>query len=227
MLSEFEWIDRYLSPLSGDKEGTFGLRNDGAVIRHNAEDEIVVTSDTLIEGVHFLSGEPPGDIAQKALRVNISDLAAMGARPLAYTLNLSLSGKEDTEFIEDFCFGLGKDQKTFGLYLMGGDTTICRREGFPLTISMTLFGTCHKGAEWGRNGAQPGDICLVTGAIGEALLGLKIRSGELSCPDAGLRERLISRHICPQPRTAVTFFKNSPAIHAAYSLSSRERPTPT
>lgn len=219
MPSEFEWIDRYLSPLTQDEEGTFGLCNDGAVIRHAPEDEIVVTSDTLIEGVHFLPGEPPGDIAKKALRVNISDLAAMGARPLAYTLNLSLSGKEGAEFIEYFCSGLKEDQNGFGLYLLGGDTTICTREGYPLTITMTLFGVCQKGSAWSRSGAREGDVCLVTGSIGEAVLGLQIRRNEFSCADAGLQDRLVSRHICPQPRTSVTLFRQPQTIHAAIDVS--------
>ena len=215
-MSEFDWIKRALSPLTNREPGTFALKNDGAVLHHDPGRDIVISTDTLIENTHFLSGEDPGHIAQKALRVNLSDLAAMGAKPLCYTLNLALTKAQDKDFLEAFVSGLQKDQEEFSLYLLGGDTTT--GEG-RLTITMTLFGSVPEGACWGRSNACEGDYVYITGSIGEGVLGLYLRQQTMTCSDPELSHRLIHRHLLPQPRADIYKLAADNLVSAAIDIS--------
>lgn len=184
-MNEFDRIATYLAPLA-TSAGAFGLRDDAATLAAPVGGELVLTQDTLVEGIHFKGTEPPALIAQKALRVNLSDLAAKGATPLGYLLSLSLPDTCDDAWLAAFCSGLAQDQATYGITLLGGDST-ASKQGAVITI--TAIG--HSPRCVRRAGAQAGDVLWVTGTIGDAALGLH-------SSDAFLR----NRYELPQPRTA-------------------------
>jgi thiamine-monophosphate kinase len=190
-ISEFGLIARYFRPLAAP-EGR-DLADDAAVFGVTAGHEIVVTADTLVAGVHFFADDPPGMIARKALRVNLSDLAAMGACPRFYTLSLSLPRGTAENWISAFAAGLKEDQEHFCIKLIGGDTTATPG---PLSIAITMFGEVVAGGAMGRNGARPGDIVVVSGEIGRGALGLDARLGK----DADPGGVLVAHYLCPQPR---------------------------
>lgn len=193
-MDEFNRIATYFAPLASAAEGAFGLTDDAAVVAVPAGEQLVVTQDTLVEGVHFLGAESPKLLAQKALRVNLSDLAAKGAIPLGYFLSLSLPPRCDDVWVEAFCSGLAEDQKTYGITLMGGDST-ASPQGISITINAQ--GTTPRIIR--RNGAQAGDTLFVTGTIGDALLGLQVAQGTLAH-----NADLLQRYHLPQPRVAFT-----------------------
>jgi thiamine-monophosphate kinase len=194
-------IARYFRPIATDP-GAFGLGDDAAILKAQGED-IVVTTDAIVEGVHFLSDDPPDTVARKALRVNLSDLAAKGAAPVGFVLTLALRTVDDT-WLAGFARGLGEDAGRFGCPLLGGDTVSTPG---PLTISITAFGRVPPGRMVHRSGAKPGDRVVVTGTIGDAALGLDIiRDGALAAvlaDDAAARQMLAGRYRLPQPRNAL------------------------
>jgi thiamine-monophosphate kinase len=194
-------IARYFRPLAADP-GAFDLGDDAAILKAFGED-IVVTTDAIVEGVHFLANDPAGTIAQKALRVNLSDLAAKGATPAGFVLTLALRAADDA-WLEPFARALGADASRFGCPLLGGDTVSTPG---PLMISITAFGRVAPGKMVHRSGARPGDRVVVTGTIGDAALGLDIlRGGKVAAALAGdvaLREMLVGRYRVPQPRNAL------------------------
>ena len=167
-MNEFKFIERFLQPLAGPE----GLRllDDTALYKPETGYELVVTTDTLVEGVHFPTGQFNACLAQKLLRVNISDLTAKGASPLGYTLNLSLPSDIGENQVADFHMGLGADQAFYGLTLWGGDTT---RTSGPSVLSATLFGQVSEGKMITRGGTKARDLIYLTGTIGDSALGLK------------------------------------------------------
>jgi thiamine-monophosphate kinase len=194
-------IARYFKPLATDP-GAFGLTDDAAVLKARGED-IVVTTDAIVEGVHFLSDDPPHTIAKKALRVNLSDLAAKGATPAGFVLTLALRAVDET-WLAAFARGLGEDTSAFNCPLLGGDTVSTPG---PLMISVTAFGRVPQGKMVHRSGAKPGDHVVVTGTIGDAALGLDVlRKGRAMAAlvdDAPSRDMLIGRYRVPEPRNAL------------------------
>jgi thiamine-monophosphate kinase len=194
-------IARYFMPLATDP-GAFGLGDDAAILKGQGDD-VVVTTDAIIEGVHFLSDDPADTIARKALRVNLSDLAAKGATPAGFVLTLALRSADDA-WLTAFARGLGEDARQFGCPLLGGDTVSTPG---PLMISVTAFGRLPPGKMVHRSGARPGDRVAVTGTIGDAALGLELlRGGAIAsalADDAAAREMLVSRYRVPQPRNVV------------------------
>ncbi len=194
---EFDYITRRLAPLSAGFPGAAGLTDDGAVIAPPPGHELAVTSDTLISGVHFPADEDPALVAAKALRVNLSDLAAMGARALAYMLNVAWPAGADAALRERFADGLAAEQALFGVHLMGGDTT---SSPGPWMITITAFGALPLGGAVRRSGAQAGDLAVVTGTIGDAWLGLHARLGGRNRLDAAHEEYLAQRFTRPEPR---------------------------
>ena len=200
MLEEDRFIDRFFSPLS-PMAGAYNLKDDVAALSPMAGNRFIITTDTVVEGVHFFSEDKPSRIAQKALRVNLSDLAAKASRPQAYLLNLSLPKKCDDAFMESFIEGLSLDQERYGILLYGGDTV---RTPGPLTISITAIGVAPNQTDLFRGNAKDGDILVVTGTIGDAALGLKLRQnatlGDLW--QLGLAEKrdLKERYSLPLPR---------------------------
>lgn len=193
---EFETIDRLLRPLA-DHPAARGLADDCAVLAGPGEGDLVLTHDTLVEGVHFLPDDPLDLVARKLLRVNLSDLAAKGAEPFGYLLSVSWSPRCGWPERERFVAGLAEDQARFGLTLLGGDTT-----GAPdrLVVGATLLGRVPPGAAPARSGARPGDRLLVSGTIGDGWLGLLAARGELTGPHA---VTLAKRYRLPEPRLAL------------------------
>jgi len=196
-------IGRYFAPLA-KHPGAFGLSDDAAVIEPPAGCDLVLKTDGIIGGVHFFPDDPPDTVGKKALRVNLSDLAAKGARPLGFLLTLALPKEIGDDWLAPFARGLGADAETFGCPLLGGDTD---RTPGPITISIAMFGAVPHGQMLRRLGAKPGDRIVVTGTIGDAALGLKLRR-DPDCArrwDLGERERdrLRDRYLVPQPRNAI------------------------
>ena len=192
---EFALIERYFRPLA-TSPGAFGLLDDAALYSPPAGEELVLTVDTVAAGVHFFADDPPASIARKALRVNLSDLAAKGARPAGYLMSLALPDGWTEKWIRDFAKGLEEDQRSYAIGLLGGDTT---RASGGLTVSITAIGCVPKGKMVRRAGARPGDAVFVSGTIGDAGLGLAIRLGKIAAPDNGARY-LRDRYLHPQPR---------------------------
>jgi thiamine-monophosphate kinase len=194
-------IARYFRPLASDP-GAFNLTDDAAVLRARGDD-LVVTTDAIVEGVHFLLDDPPDTIARKALRVNLSDLAAKGATPAGFVMTLALREVLDA-WLEPFARGLGEDAKTFGCALLGGDTVSTPG---PTMISITAFGLTPPGKMIHRDTARPGDRIVVTGTIGDAALGLDIlRAGAVAAAlgnDPAAVAMLIGRYHVPQPRVGL------------------------
>jgi thiamine-monophosphate kinase len=196
-LGEFEFIARMLRPLAAGYPGAFELGDDTARVAVPSGEELVVKTDAIVCGVHFLPAHDPGLVARKALRVNLSDLAAAGARPIAYQLALVLPDEIDDPWLEKFCAGLAADQAKYDIALCGGDTTSTPGA---LTISVTALGSAPAGAVLGRGGAQPGDLVFVTGTIGDGALGLLADTGRLPEADPEQRAFLADRYLLPQPR---------------------------
>jgi thiamine-monophosphate kinase len=199
--AEDSLIVRYFKPLATDP-GAFDLTDDAAILKSSG-DELVVTTDAIVEGVHFLSDDPPDTIARKALRVNLSDLAAKGATPAGFVLTLALREADDA-WLAPFARGLGEDAARFQCPLLGGDTVSTPG---PLMISITAFGRVPPGRMIRRAGAEPGDRVVVTGTIGDAALGLDIlKGGAVAAALAGdeaAKALLVGRYRIPQPRTAL------------------------
>jgi thiamine-monophosphate kinase len=168
-------VAKLFAPLAAKAKGAFGLTDDAATLPVPAGEELVVTVDALVEGVHFLREDPAGLVAKKALRVNLSDLAAKGASPRGYLLALSLPNWVDDGWLTRFAAGLGEDQEKFGVSLLGGDTTSTPG---PLTLSITALGSVPKGRMLRRAGAGAGDLVFVSGTIGDAGAGLTLLKGE-------------------------------------------------
>ena len=196
---EFELIERYFAPLAAKAGGTFGLHNDAAVLPVSRGERLVTTVDTMIQGRHFLDC-PPGLVARKLLRVNLSDLAAMGAAPFGYLLASAWPFDIEESWIAAFSAGLVTDQEIYGVDLYGGDTT---GTPGPMTLSLTAFGKVTGEAVLDRGSVKAGDDFYVTGTLGEAWLGLCVLRGELEALPVETRERLVQRYRLPEPRVAV------------------------
>jgi thiamine-monophosphate kinase len=192
--TEDELIEKLFAPLAGP--AGLGLRDDAALLP--AGEESVATVDALVAGVHFFADDPPAAIAKKALRVNLSDLAAKGAEPLGFLLALALPEDWTNAWLEAFAQGLGEDAGSFSCPLVGGDTV---KTPGPLTIAITALGRV-KGRFVPRTGAKVGDGVFVSGTIGDAALGLRLRkdpalAARLSAPS---RDFLLDRYLLPRPR---------------------------
>ena len=199
---EFELIARYFAPIAGP--GGLGLLDDAGLLRPGRGYEVVVTADALVAGVHFFPDDPPDAIGWKALAVNLSDLAAKGAKPEGFVLTLALPRGWTEGWLADFAAGLARMAEAAGCPLIGGDTV---STSGPLTLSITAFGTVPAGRMVRRSGAKPGDIVLVSGSIGDGALGLKVHGPDKPGWVAGLgvddRAFLADRYLHPQPRHAL------------------------
>lgn len=193
---EFSFIARHFRPLAGAE--ALDLRDDCALMRCPDGEEFAISTDTMVENVHFLPDDPPETLGRKLLRCNLSDLAAMGARPHAYTLNVTVprGGRHDDSWFAAFSRGLAEDQKRYNVHLIGGDTTSIFG---PLVLSATVFGLLRQNTALRRNGARAGDDIWVTGTIGDAALGLLVLQGKLKDPSGFLA----GRYHLPQPRTGL------------------------
>lgn len=199
---EFELIARYFVPLAG--AGGLGLVDDAGLLRPARGYEVVVTADALVAGIHFFADDPPASIGRKALAVNLSDLAAKGAKPDGFVLTLALPAGWTEGWLADFAQGLGAMAAEGGCPLIGGDTV---STSGPLTISITAFGSVPAGRMVKRSGAKPGDLICVTGTIGDGALGLKVhgpgRPAWVAALSEGDRAVLADRYLHPKPRLAI------------------------
>lgn len=199
MIGEFDIIAKYFAPLAGECAGAFHLGDDAASL---SVPNAIVTKDLLVEGVHFRSRDARGAIAKKALRVNLSDLAAKGARPVGYFLGCVWPIGVKEEAIAEFAAGLREDQDLYKIALMGGDTTAHVLKGAPLTISVTMIGANGPAGMIRRSGAKPGDDVYVSGTIGDAGLGLAALAGEFKF-SAAHKAYLAGRYQLPTPRVSL------------------------
>src|SRR5689334_5497467 len=184
---EFSEIARLFRPLTGGAPGAFDLLDDAAVVPQRPGFDLVVTTDAMVEGVHFLPGEDPALVARKLVRVNLSDLAAKAAEPFGAFLTVCWSPAYGPDERAAFAHGLGADLRAFGVALMGGDTS---RTPGPLTVNLTALGWAPEGRMVRRAGAQAGDVVAVSGTIGDGVLGLAAARGETADPDGYLAGRL-------------------------------------
>ncbi len=201
MSAEDRLIARFFKPLA-THPGALGLSDDAAFFTPPPGCDLVLKTDAIVGGVHFFPDDAAHTVASKALRVNLSDLAAKGARPLGFLLSLALPRDIGEQWLEGFAQGLRGDAVLFGCPLFGGDTD---RTPGPITISIAMFGSVPEGTMVRRAGAKPGDRVFVSGTIGDAALGLAVRKGnekgwQLSEPQ---RQHLVSRYLLPQPRNAL------------------------
>jgi thiamine-monophosphate kinase len=197
---EFALIARYFAPLSRGFAGAYGLLDDAAVITPPPGHELVAKTDAIVAGVDFPPDDPPDLVARKALRVNLSDLAAKGAIPRAYMLDLVLPNTIDEAWIAAFAAGLAHDQAEYGVHLIGGDMSSTPG---PVTIAVMAFGEAPIGRIIRRGGAHAGDGVFVTGTIGDGVLGLRVLQGELPGIDRASAAFLVDRYRLPQPRVTL------------------------
>ncbi len=192
--AEFSLIARHFRPLAGP--GALDLGDDAALLTPPPGRQLVLTTDAMVAGVHFLPDDPPELVGRKLLRVNLSDLAAKGAVPISYLLTVSTPTDTPDAWFAAFAAGLAQDQQTFGVTLLGGDTTSTPG---PISLSMTIIGHIAPGSAIYRTGAQNGDAIWVTGTIGDGALGLAAALGQL--PDPG--GYLLDRYRLPRPRVGL------------------------
>ena len=196
--SEDELIARFFAPAAGS--AALGLLDDAALLTPPAGCDLVLTCDALVAGAHFFADDPPASIARKALRVNLSDLAAKGARPLGFLLSLALPSDWTEAWLAAFAAALGEDGATYGCPLAGGDTV---KTPGPLTLSIAAFGAVPSGRMAARTGVRPGDRLYVTGTIGDAAIGLRLRQGRGPDLPPADRDFLHRRYLEPQPHVAL------------------------
>ncbi|WP_395665611.1 thiamine-phosphate kinase [Methylocella sp.] len=212
-LTEDELIARFFAPLAG--AAGLGLTDDAAELQ--AQGALALTKDMLVAGVHFFADDPPDAIARKALRVNLSDLAAKGAAPLGFLLGLALPAA-DADWLERFAQGLGADAAEYAFPLLGGDTVATPG---PLTISVTALGASPPAGMIRRGGVCESDALFLSGTVGDAALGLRMRLGAaqdrgwidaLGAADAGF---LAERYLLPRPRLAL---RDALRVHARAAM---------
>lgn len=196
-MDEFSFIEKYLQPLTFGKGDALNLKDDAAIIPNKPGYDTVITKDAIAQGTHFFKGDNPAKLAQKLLRVNISDLAAKGASPYCCFLALVLPKHTNEAWLEEFAEGLNNDLKEFGCFLGGGDTVV--HDG-PLVLSLTAIGHVPNGQAILRSGADVGDVIFVTGTIGDSYIGLQhIKNAGI----LAVNQNYTDRYYLPQPRLSV------------------------
>ncbi len=192
--AEFSLIARHFRPLAGP--GALDLKDDAALLTPPSGRQLVLTADAMVAGVHFLPDDPPDLVGQKLLRVNLSDLAAKGAEPLAYLMTVSTPRDTPDAWFAGFAAGLARDQATYGVALLGGDMTSTPG---PISLSLTAIGHVAPNMAVHRCTARDGDAIWVTGTIGDGALGLAVAKGQLSDPTG----HLLDRYRLPRPRVGL------------------------
>ena len=191
-LTEFDAIEKYFAGLTPGSRGVvLGVGDDAALLAADPDTHLVVSTDTLVSGVHFFPDADPADVGYKALAVNLSDLAAMAAVPRWFTLALTLSETEMShEWLDGFARGLAQPARNYDVALVGGD--LCKG---PPAVTIQVIGECPRGSEVRRRGAAPGDHIYVSGELGSAAFALEIlKSGRTPDPDC------LARLLRPVPR---------------------------
>lgn len=196
-MGEFDLIRQYFSDMDSAADVVLGVGDDAAIVQPPAGELLLVSTDTLVAGRHFPPATAAYDIGWKALAVNLSDLAAMGATPRWCVLALTLP-EASPDFIAEFARGFKALALQAGIALVGGDTT-CG----PLSITVTVMGSAPPGAALCRHGAQRGDVVYVSGTLGDAALGLALVQGRVAGPDQAATAYLRDRLNRPEPRLAL------------------------
>ena len=199
-IDEFGLISRLFAPMAARHPGALGLTDDAALLDCPPGHSLVLTADALVAGVHFLPDDPPDLIARKAVRVNVSDIAAMGGRPYAVMLAACFSRDADCAWLDRFAAGLKADLDAFGVALIGGDTVATPG---PATFAITALGYVKSGGELRRSTARSGDVVWVSGSIGDAAFGLFVARGQASGLSDEAAAFLLDRYRLPQPRLAL------------------------
>ena len=189
-MNEFDYIEKYFRPLTN--KFASNLKNDGAIINQKSSYDLIISTDSLVEGIHFFGNENPADLAKKSLRVNLSDMAAMGAKPIFYNLALSIPKNKASQFIPKFAKGLQDDQEKFDIKLIGGDLTSSLKH---INITITIFGRTANGKSISRDGAKKGDSLYVSGILGLSKIGLDNYNSNFK---KFLEAK--SKYLLPQPR---------------------------
>ena len=202
---EFELIANLFAPLARGFPGACGLEDDVAYLALTdgliqAGEELVLKTDAIVSGVHFLADDPGDLVARKLLRVNLSDLAAKGARPLVYMLAAMLPASLEYDWLQRFAQGLKADQDEFGIVLAGGDTDATPG---PLALSLSVIGAIPAGQRLLRSAAKVGDAVFVSGTIGDGALGLAAIQGQLTGLPRSDSDFLADRYRLPRPRLAL------------------------
>jgi thiamine-monophosphate kinase len=198
---EDDLIQTTFAPLASGFPGALGLKDDCAVLNPSPGEDLVLTTDAVAAGVHFFADDAPADIAWKAVAVNVSDLVAKGARPIAYLLAISFPERPSRAWLDGFAAGLAEAQSTFSISLAGGDTD--RRPG-PLTVSVTAIGAVPQGRMVRRGAARAGDALFLSGTVGDSTLGLRVRQDPRAASFLGVdrdgARALLARYLRPEPR---------------------------
>ena len=202
-LDEFDRIKKYFKPLASAERGSLDLLDDAAVLPIGSASELVISTDALVEGIHYVGDEDASLIAQKSLRTNLSDMAAMGAAPWAYTLSLILDPLKKCsadQWLDSFVAGLQIDQNKYDVRLIGGDSVV---GAGPTVISITIIGKLNNKGPLVRSGALQNDDVYVSGTIGDSAAGLQVIKGSLDFLDLSDQIYLKNRYYLPQPRVAL------------------------
>jgi len=201
--AEDRLIARYFRPLA-TAAGAFGLIDDAAALTPPPGCDLVLTTDGVIAGVHFFPDDPPEMVSRKVLRMNLSDLAAKGARPLGFLLSVALPAGFGEAWLGAFAAGLAEDAARYGCPLYGGDTD---HTPGPISVSIFAFGAVPQGKMVHRSTARSGECIVVTGTIGDSAIGLKLRRDRTLARRWGLAAsaaaELEGRYLLPQPRNAL------------------------
>jgi thiamine-monophosphate kinase len=196
-------IATYFRPIA-THPGAFGLTDDAAAIAPPPGCDLVLKTDGVISGVHFFPDDPADAVARKALRINLSDLAAKGAAPLGFLLSIGLPAGLPPDWLKSFAQGLREDAAHYRCPLLGGDTD---RSPGAITVTIAALGTVPHGTMVRRAGAREGDLVMATGTIGDAALGLVLRKDPAAAArwelDDAMRDHLLARYLLPQPRNAI------------------------
>ena len=199
---EFDLIARYFAPMAG--KGGLGLLDDAALLTPPVGHDLVLSKDALVAGVHFFADDPPETIARKALRVNLSDIAAKGAAPLGFLLGLGLPDDWTEDWLAGFASGLAADSAHFRCPLLGGDTV---KAGERLFLSITVLGSLPSGTMVRRSGGRAGDILYISGVIGASTLGLSLRLDPAAAwardVSETMRENVRRSYLVPDPASAL------------------------
>ena len=197
MSKERELIKKYFAPLS-DNKTALQLKNDAACLKLKNK-ALIISSDMMIEDVHFNKNDPPRVIAKKLLRVNLSDLAAMGSTPIGYILNISIPRLNNYAWLKNFCKGLKEDQSEFKIKLFGGD--FCSSD--KIFLSVTIFGK-KKNKIHNLDSAKEGSDIFVSGTIGDSVMGLKLKNNsnlsDYKQINSKLIEHCVRKHLLPEPK---------------------------
>lgn len=194
---EFDLIERLFRPLAEGFPGALNLADDAALVPVSPGSRLAVTTDALVAGVHFRTSDPPDLVARKALRVNLSDLAAMGAKPLGLLVAACFPKDADDAWFAQFAKGLAQDKAEFNVPIIGGDTV---RTSGPFTLAVTALGEVEEARAFKRSAARVGDAILVSGTIGDGALGLDVLEGRLSSLFEDEKKYLAERYLLPRPR---------------------------